>query len=101
MKNLTSIIANTRSAYVVTPVLDRKNAFVELNLEPVVAWKVTYDEYDASNDSDSFAEPITIQIGLPPKYAIYYSDSERWSIPEHTSGRGLDTLLIHFTKEDN
>ena len=96
MKKLVSIIENTRPAYIAEPVPNEKGVIVEIWLEPIVAWKVSYDE---SDDSDSFAEPITVQCGVPSEYAIYYSDSERWSIPEITSDKGLDKLLIYFSEK--
>ncbi|EHR40043.1 hypothetical protein [Alishewanella jeotgali] len=96
MKKLVSIIENTRPAYTAEPVTNAKGVIVEILLESIVAWRVSYDE---SDDSDSsFAEPITIQCGLPSEYAIYYSDSERWSIPGITSDKGLDKLLIYFSQ---
>jgi hypothetical protein len=101
MKSLVAIVPNCRSAYVASPVSDG-NKIVEIDLEPVVAWKIVYKE-DAPNEFSDIATgiPVTIHSGLPGDYAIYYSDTELWSVAEDTSGKGMDSLLKHFQEREN
>ena len=94
MKILVSIVSNSRPAYVAEPVTDGDKV-TEIVLEPVTAWKVIY-ELDENSDVGS-SVPITINM-LTSTYAVYYSDTDMWSIPENTCGKGLNTLLEYFQK---
>lgn len=91
-----AIIENSMPAYIAEPVTDENNV-AEIILEPIVAWKVIYESTESNEFSDTAtAIPVTIHAGLPSTYAVYYSDTEIWSIPEVTTSKGLDRLLEYF-----
>lgn len=48
------------------------------------------------NSNNAGAMPITTEIAAPSSYAIYYSDTNEWSGPLNTWGKGMDDLLKHF-----
>jgi hypothetical protein len=93
MKEMVAIVPNHRPAYVAEPISGDNNEVTEIRLNPVVAWKVVYTE--SSEEDSSFASPITAE-SLPSTYAIYYSDTESWIIPEDRMGDGLVELLEEF-----
>jgi hypothetical protein len=89
----TSIVSNTRPVYIALPVEGDENHDFEVMLEPIVAWKIRYNDNESNNAN--FAEPILNSLS-PDKYAIYDYETEIWSIPDYTSGKGLDTLAKYF-----
>lgn len=94
MKFSKTVVPNSRPAYVAEPVADSDKT-VEISLEPVVAWQVLYDA-DGNGDTAS-AIPVTIHT-LPSRYAVYFSDTDEWSVAEDTSNKGLDSLLEYFNQ---
>ena len=89
----TSIVSNSRPVYIALPVEGDENHDFEVMLEPIVAWKIRYSDDDSNHAN--FAEPILNNLS-PSKYAIYDYETEIWSIPDYTSGKGLDTLVQHL-----
>lgn len=98
MTYLKTFVPNSRPAYVAEPLVDGDRA-VEIILEPIVAWQISYAS-DEDNDMAS-ATPVTIYASLPSRYAVYYSDTDMWSISEITSDKGLDSLLEYFNSRVN
>ncbi|NOY73949.1 MAG: hypothetical protein GXP14_16535 [Gammaproteobacteria bacterium] len=94
MKSSIVIIPNSRPAYVAESCADENNNVGEVVLMPITAWRVEYST-DSGND-DACATPITTELGLPSNYAIFYSDTNQWSVPFDTWGTGMDDLLKHF-----
>jgi len=99
MNKLTTIVPNSRPAYVAEACTNEKNEIVEVSLSPIVAWRIEYES--ELNSENSSAIPITTDIGLPTNYAIYYSDTEQWNVPFETWGSGLSDLLAHFQLKGN
>jgi hypothetical protein len=97
MKLSVAIVPNSRPAYVAEPV-GGELGIEEICLEPVTAWKVLY--YDDENSDMASSIPITIHAVLPGQYAVYYSDTDMWAIPELTSDKGLDSLLVYFQEQE-
>lgn len=91
-----AIIPNSRPAYIASPVTDEDGSILEISLDPIVAWRVDYQKKD---DSMNVAIPITTDSILPGDYAIYFSDTKEWSVPEHCAGEGLQKLREHFEEE--
>ena len=99
MKQLTTIVTNSRPAYVAEACTDENNQIDEIILIPIVAWCI---DHDGDNSSDNAcAVPVTTELGLPDPYAIYYSDTKQWTVPFSSWGTGLDELLEHFKKLHN
>lgn len=96
MKEMVVIVPNHRPAYVAEPIFEDNNAVTEIDLNPIVAWKVVYTE--RPEEDSSFALPITVE-SLPSTYAIYYSDTETWVMPENCMGCGLAELLEAFNSK--
>lgn len=94
MENLVSVVSNTRPAFIAQPHFDEEDNIFEVDLEPIVAWKIIYNSN--IEDENSIVMPITSEMGFPEGYAIYYADTKRWSFPTERSGHGLDKLLQHF-----
>jgi hypothetical protein len=92
-KTMVSIVSNARSVYVATPIIDKNNNVVEIELEPVVAWKVIYDE--DKNSSDDYAEPV-ISGFVPREYALYDHKTDIWNVSQSAFGNGLKNLIKHF-----
>lgn len=89
----TCIVSNTRPVYIALPVEGDENHDFEVMLEPIIAWKIRYSDDDSNHAN--FAEPIINNLS-PDKYAIYDYETEIWSIPDYTSGKGLKELVKHF-----
>ena len=89
----TSIVSNSRPVYIALPVEGDENHDFEVMLEPIVAWKIRYSDDDSNHAN--FAEPILNNLS-PDKYAIYDYETEIWSIPDYTSGKGLEELAKHL-----
>ncbi len=89
----TSIVSNSQPVYIALPVEADKDHDFEIMLEPIVAWKIRYSDDDSNHAN--FAEPILNNL-FPDKYAIYNYETEIWSIPDYTSGKGLEELVKHF-----
>lgn len=98
MDNSFTVVANTQPAYVAVPHYDENNNIVEIDLEPIVAWKIIHIPH--LNETESTAIPITTEEGLPKSYAIYYSDTKRWTIPTQVTGIGPTSLIKHFIEKD-
>lgn len=93
-KNSVSIVTNSRPAYIAKIFEDDNyEEGYSLHLEPVVAWRVEYQE-DSYCGSFMCAEPITteLQDSTP---VIYYSDTEEWNASEG-AGKGLRDLCEYL-----
>jgi len=95
MASRIAIVPNCQPAYVAEPLQNDAGQLDEVHLEPIVAWKVVYEADDELSDT-AMGIPVTVHGGVSEGYAIYFSDTKRWSIPEGSIGKGLDDLLKHF-----
>ncbi len=90
-----SIVSNNRPVYIALPVEGDENHDLKIELEPIIAWKVRYSDH--KKNLHDYAEPILNNLSAS-RYAIYDYETDIWSIPDHTSGKGLDTLVEFFKK---
>ncbi|MEY8240021.1 MAG: hypothetical protein RPT25_06725 [Cycloclasticus sp.] len=97
MDTLVTIIPNSSPAFIAQPNYDEDDNIYEIDLEHITAWKVIYVANVEDNNSSTI--PITPELGLPEMYAIYYTDTQKWQIPHHRSGHGLDSLTEYFKDE--
>lgn len=92
----TSIVSNHRPVYIALPVEGDEDHDFEISLEPIVAWKVRYSDHE--KNIHDYAVPILNNFSSS-QYAIYDYETDIWSVPDYTSGKGLDTL-VDFFKEN-
>jgi hypothetical protein len=96
---MVSLVTNAQSVYVATPIIDNTNNNVtDIELEPVVAWKIIYDEDE--NSFNDHAEPI-ISGFVPKEYALYDHKTDMWSVSQSTFGNGLKSLVKHFQERSD
>ena len=96
MNKLTTIVPNSRPAYVAEAITNENDSVDDVILIPIVAWQI--ESYSEKDNENLCAQPITTELGLPDNYAIYYSDTKVWSVPLDSWGSGLSDLIKHFQK---